>query len=182
MSDNILRRAEQTPAALFAMHATALERKVAARITTSRENVQDACAFAWQQLLTHDVGADYALGWLIVVATREALRLDRRWRAVAPLPVGEDGGERELPSPVDEIASRERWIDSAATLHTAGLSDRQRRMVALQAAGHSYQSIAQQTAATPLTVQRQLLRAHKRIRHAREGGENPRATAFGEQR
>ena len=113
------------------------------------------------------------LGWLFIVATRHALLLSERSQRAAPLPENDDGEPIELIDPLDPIAARERLIDACALLEHARLSDRQRRMVALQAAGHSYQEIAERTGASMLTVQRQLLRAHRRIRQTASGGETP---------
>ncbi len=157
----------QDPSELYRVHARALERKVAAKIQTSHQTVQDACSFAWLQLLTHDVSDEHALGWLVVVAARHALRLHQRSLRTEPLPASEDGEPLELPDPADGIAAREQLIDACALLEHARLTERQRRMVAMQAAGYSVKEISQRTGDSMLTVQRQLLSAHRRIRQVR---------------
>jgi len=156
----VLGRRQPDPSGLYRLHARALERSVAAKVRTSEQNTQDACSFAWMQLLTHTVADEHVLGWLFIVATRHALLLAQRSQRTVPLPESDDGEPIEL-------------IDACALLEHARLSDRQRRMVALQAAGHSYQEIADQTGASTLTVQRQLLRARRRIRQTASGGETP---------
>jgi RNA polymerase sigma factor (sigma-70 family) len=168
-------RQQQDPSALYRLHARALERKVAARIHTSRQNIEDACSFAWLQLLTHDVSDENVLGWLVVVAANQALRLHQRSLRTDRLPEIEDGEAIELPDPADGVVARERLLDACALLDQARLTERQRRLVGLQAAGYSYKEIAQRTGSSLTTVQRQLLRAHGRIRRAGQGGETPRA-------
>ncbi|MGO9958843.1 MAG: hypothetical protein ACLP50_23255, partial [Solirubrobacteraceae bacterium] len=138
----VLGRRQPDPSGLYRLHARALERGVAAKVRTSEQNIQDACSFAWLALLTHTVADEHVLGWLFIVATRQALLLAQRSQRAVPLPESDDGGSIELIDPLDPIAARERLIDACALLEHARLSDRQRRMVALQAAGHSYQEIA----------------------------------------
>jgi RNA polymerase sigma factor (sigma-70 family) len=155
---------------LYRLHARALERNVTATVRTSQQDAQDACSFAWMQLLTHTVTDEHVLGWLFVVATRQALRLAERSQRTVPLPQNDDGEALDLIDPLDWIAARERLIDAGSVLERARLSDRQRRIVAMQAAGLSYKEIAERTGDSILTVQRQLLRAHNRIRKAGAGG------------
>jgi RNA polymerase sigma factor (sigma-70 family) len=164
-------RRGQDPSELYRLHARALERKVAARIHTSHQTVEDACSFAWVQLLTHDVSAENVLGWLLVVAAHQALRLHQRSLRTDSLPETEDGEAIELPDPADGIAARERLIDACALLDQARLTERQRRLVGMQAAGYSHKELSQQTGSSVNTVARQLLRAHRRIRHASQGAE-----------
>ena len=67
-----------------------LERGIERRAHASEQTIEDACSFAWLQLLTHtsiDLGAPTwrALGWLAQTATREAWRLEARRRRDGPL-------------------------------------------------------------------------------------------------
>lgn len=163
---------------LYRRHARALERKVAARIHTTPQNIQDACSFAWMALLTHDVSDENILGWLLVVAAHQALRLHQRSLRTDPLPETPDGAPVQLPDRADRIAARERLIDACALLQTARLSARQRQLVGMQAAGYSHKELSQQTGNTMNTVARQLARAQRRIRNARQQAENGAAAAL----
>lgn len=72
-------------AAMHCEHARQIERRVERRARASPETIEDACSFAWLQLLTHTCIALAApnwraLGWLTQTATREAWRLEARRR------------------------------------------------------------------------------------------------------
>ncbi len=164
---------------LYRSHARALERRVSRRVQTSHQTIEDACSFAWLALLTHTVTDEHVLGWLFVVATREALLLAQRSQRTVPLPQTAGGEPIELLDPLDPIAARERLIDACALLEHAQLSDRQRRIVGMQAAGHSYKTIAEATGDSTLTVERQLLPARRRIRETAGGGETPSPAGSG---
>jgi DNA-directed RNA polymerase specialized sigma24 family protein len=77
---------------LFAEFNDSLMRAVQRRVRTSRDNVEDACAIAWSTFLRRqpDRNRNWR-GWLVTVAVREAIRLDRRDRdEVAILEPGEE--------------------------------------------------------------------------------------------
>ena len=162
-------------AALYLTHQPKLRRQLAAVVNTTPENLEDACMFAWMQLFTHRLDKpDAAGGWLLTVARREAIKLDRRARRNHPLPTLEDGSALEAVDPRDHIAAVELRADAAAIIAAAGLSARGQRLVALQAAGLSYREIAELTGDSQRTVERQLLRAHRKLESARSatGGES----------
>jgi hypothetical protein len=79
-------RAEE--AQLFAEHQATLRARVARRVHTRSANIEEACAFAWLQLVRRRPRRDTALQWLTTVAVHEALRLDRADRHLAPLQAG----------------------------------------------------------------------------------------------
>ncbi|MGH3262908.1 MAG: RNA polymerase sigma factor, partial [Trebonia sp.] len=85
---------------LYARHAAALARIVIGRVSTSRANVEDACAYAWMQMLRHQPARETLLAWLVTTATREAIRLTRR-----------DGREARLDDACDEIPEPAATID-----------------------------------------------------------------------
>ena len=90
-------------AALYVTHQPKLRRQLAAVVNTTPENLEDACMFAWMQLFTHRLDkADAAGGWLLTVARREAIKLDRRARRNHPLPTLEDGSALEA---VDRVTT-----------------------------------------------------------------------------
>jgi DNA-directed RNA polymerase specialized sigma24 family protein len=98
------------------------------------------------------------LGWLWRVAVRETHRLqgvERRQQALH-----EDRSEAR-----DVIGPRQTWLEAVDSLRT--LPRRQRRMLGLRAGGHDYQEIASATGDSSRTIDRQLVRARKRLAAAR---------------
>jgi DNA-directed RNA polymerase specialized sigma24 family protein len=109
---------------LFAELHPTLARQVRRLVRTSEENVQDACSFAFLQLLRYQPSRQSVFPWLRTVAVREAVKLDRRGRRDRRLPAREDGVELE---PFDERADPERWLEALAALEAiaaAGLTAR----------------------------------------------------------
>jgi hypothetical protein len=71
---------------LYAAYHVKLVRKIARDVHTSRDNVEDACAFAWIQFLRHQPDRDRSWeGWLYKVAKHEAFRLTALERREAEL-------------------------------------------------------------------------------------------------
>jgi len=187
----------QQIAELYAREADRLLSAVSGRVTTSADVIEDACSFAWEQLVRHD-NVELSLparpgtsdrpsspvwGWLVTVATREA------WRLAAPdreTPSGGFGpGDGVLfgtmPEPIDPAVSdpadlavqRSDHDDRAADL--AQLKPRERRDLALFAAGLSYREIAAETHSTYTAVNRRINEARAKLaRFAQQrGGEPP---------
>lgn len=65
-------------AELFERHGERLVRLVRSTTGASRQVAEDACSFAWIQLLRRQPERDAVFAWLRVVATREAVRLLKR--------------------------------------------------------------------------------------------------------
>jgi hypothetical protein len=64
-------------------YARALERRVARRARAEPQTLEDACSFAWMQLITHpsidlDGPSCGALAWITQTAVHEAWRLEAR--------------------------------------------------------------------------------------------------------
>src|SRR3954447_4477426 len=78
---------------LYIAHANRLRRIVTANVNTSVANIEDACSFAWLQLVAKDPRRETVFGWLARVAIREAIRLDRR-----------DRGRMSKDDPADYVA------------------------------------------------------------------------------
>lgn len=136
---------------------------------TSPENVEDACSFAFVQLLRHQPNCDSAYAWLVTVAVREAIKLDRQSRRTLPLQTTNGDGDL-VPEPVDRtdtLAIRLEMIAAREAITAARLSSRQARMIALQALGLDYQEIAASIGATTRTVERQILRTRRHLREVR---------------
>ena len=152
---------------LYGALARRLEEKVRFDVDASDSVVDDACQHAWDALLRNreHVRSATALAWLTRTAVREAVRILNREQRYASLddPVllaGGGGVPARSGGPEDEVLQRERIAS------IRGLPRRQQQMVLLQSFGLSYTEIAAHTGCTTRTVERQLLRAKRRVRQA----------------
>lgn len=149
--------------ALFTTQQNTLLGRVRAKVNADLAVAEDACAFAWQQLITHphirvDAPAE-TLAWLTTVAIHEALHVAQRERREDTL---SDTAAQRLPAP-DSV---EDAVFGRARLRALRrLPERQRRLLLLQAAGYSYDELAQATGSTYRTIDRQLRRAQRASRH-----------------
>jgi RNA polymerase sigma factor (sigma-70 family) len=165
-------------AALFLEHQRFLLRVTARRFGGSRELAEDACAFAWLQLLHYQPDREAVVGWLRVVARNEGLRLlrisrrepfleDRPCQRSDPASGEPLDWQELLPVAVDtELAVEARELLRAL----AGLRWHQRTVLTLQLAGYSYKEIAERLGKTYTWVNRHLTegRAELRRRRVRE--------------
>ena len=152
---------------LFQLHHQRLHRTVGARVSAPWATVEDACAFAWLQLVCHQPERGERLfGWLATVAYHEALRLI--------------GLERKA-EPVDDTDLLERSHTDG--LHAealealdclAALPERQRDLLAGVVAGNSYRELVQREASSYTAVNRHLTRARARVREERRRREADR--------
>ena len=85
---------------LFATYAPRLRATVRRMVRTSSENVEDACSFAFLQLLRYQPDRDSVYAWLVKVAAREAVKLDLRTRRTLPLEHN-DGNHDVVSEPAD---------------------------------------------------------------------------------
>ena len=152
-------------AELYRTLAARLERIVRAEVTAPAEVVEDACHHAWTKLINHSerVHRDTALAWLVRTAVREAWKLSRReWRETSLEAATDGAGEasipERLPGPAERVEFRERLAE------LGHLSERQRRLVWLRAAGLSHVEMAAYTGDSVRTVERQIVRATHRMR------------------
>ena len=171
------RRSDQI-AALYAREAATIRRIASRQANVPADVLEDACQTAWMRLCSHsevDVACPAAaVSWLVVTATRVAWRYSR----VRERPVGVDReaefADRELAVAVagatDPLHVVIRRDEARARL--LPLSDRQRRMIALQAAGLSYDEISADTGATRRTVERQILSARHKLAANEVDGKN----------
>lgn len=151
---------------LYAALAVRLHQIVYGRVRAPEPVIEDACQFAWCTLIRHQrsVRRDRALGWLATTASREALRQVRRHRRERSLEQLEEG---IAPVPRANVAAVEELVEQRARLETIGrLPQRQQRLVWLQGLGLSYTEMADREGATTRTIERQLMRAKKRLREA----------------
>jgi len=146
---------------LYQAFAPRLQQIVRVDVRAPDALVEDACQFAWAALLRHAgrVRREAVLSWLATTAVHEAYKLIRRRDRDVSL---DDAGDLALraaaPGPEEVVARRERLRS------IRNLSERQQRLLWLQALGLSYAEMSTHTGATPRTVQRQLLRAKRRMR------------------
>jgi len=146
--------------ALFRCYNDRLLRAVASVADAPHAVVEDACAFAWLQLVRRQPRRDTAYPWLRQVAVREAWRLARRERRDAHLE--EVSGDIDEPwAPVDTLTAVEA---RAALAVLAELPDRQRRYLTLLIAGYRYADIARLSDATYTNVNKHLAGARATIR------------------
>jgi DNA-directed RNA polymerase specialized sigma24 family protein len=153
-------------AAMHGAHARALERRVARRACASApQTIEDACAFAWLQLLTHphvDLSVRRrVLGWLELTATREAWRLDiRRARDGLGSDVAlEDWLDAQTVAGADEVAAQRERLALVDQLPA-----RPRRFLLRQALGRSYLEIAADEDASLTTTNKQIATAKRLLR------------------
>jgi DNA-directed RNA polymerase specialized sigma24 family protein len=166
---------------LYANHHRQLERLVARRADVTRAIVEDACSYAWMQLLTHpdvDLRPPHwrILAWLTQTAVREAWRLTKRsGPMLAPdrLEFVIDERDRLAPSN-DELAELR-----ARLALVRELPERPRRFLLRQMLGYSYDEIAALEGVTRTCTNKQLARAKRLLRQIEQrhnqadaGGEN----------
>lgn len=120
--------------------------------------IEDAVSITWITFMRVQPRRGPELfSWLLRVAEREAWRLGRIAVKIEPA----DAGGVALDDVAATVEARVRVRDAAAAM-----TERQRRMIGLHAAGFRYDEIAALTDATPRTVERQIERGRRRARAA----------------
>lgn len=158
---------------LYRLHHERLARVVRRCVGGPHALIEDACSFAWTQLLCHKPERRPQLfGWLCTVAIHEAYRLSRLDRREDPLDVRVAGRGGDPLFRVELIEDPRAPVEFQLEARTAlacvaELCPRQRDLFALQIAGLSYREIAAATGDSVRTVDRQLRRAHERVRWTR---------------
>lgn len=149
---------------LYAELAPQLLRIVSNNLTAPEGVVEDACQMAWGSFLQtrEPIARGAELGWLVTTATRQALRHLRVLRNEVSF---EEQGEQSdldaqisaVPGPARTVELRERL----AEIHQ--LPVRQQRMLWMHGLGYDYGEISDLTGDSRRTVERQLLRAKRRL-------------------
>jgi DNA-directed RNA polymerase specialized sigma24 family protein len=154
---------------LYRRHHRHLGRTLARHVSGPRELIEDACQFAWLQLIDTQPERDSIFGWLYVVALHEAYRLsvidrrDARLERLRP----EDGSWHDLMA---DARSLDDAIEALEALRALGsLPERRRTDLTLKVAGYSYEEIRAQTPGrTRTNVNKSLAKARARIRRMRQ--------------
>ena len=162
---------------LYVRYATKLCRVVGSRVNTSDANLDDACGYAWTQLIATRPRHDAIFAWLVTVATREAWRLDRLARRAAG--TADDLAAEAVEDPAAQAQPEDRLdldevLDILRTIHP-----RKRRMLALHATGHTYAEIARHYGISAARARELVYRARLQLRDrvdraAGGGGTKPR--------
>jgi len=152
---------------LYELLAKRLEQIVRLDVRAPDVVVEDACQFAWSRLVhhRHRVHRETVMSWLARTAVHEAVKLLRRDRRELSIDGALECGvpmtaASSFPAPHTLLENRERLGELRL------LPTRQQRVVWLHAFGLSYAEIAVHEGCTVRTVERQLLRARRRIRQA----------------
>jgi DNA-directed RNA polymerase specialized sigma24 family protein len=151
---------------LFEEHSARLLSAVSAAVRTSPVNIDDACAFAWLQLLRYQPDHQVTFGWLCKTAIREAIKLDRRARRLVEL---DRLGEHPANDLGHELDRRLELLAAIQTIDEARLRPRERRLVALRGLGYSRRQMSELTGDSFRTLDRQLGRARRKLALARSG-------------
>jgi RNA polymerase sigma factor (sigma-70 family) len=155
---------------IYLGNAVRVRRLVRRRVRAPEPVIEDACQTAWTRLVRdrRRVCADKAVPWLVTTAVREAVRLTRRGRREVFLEeLLDDNGDlaEDTGAPgLQEVAEDHARLDAVRLL-----PERQQRLVWLQALGWSYTEMAEQTGTTTRTIDRQLVRARRRLAVCSEG-------------
>jgi RNA polymerase sigma-70 factor (ECF subfamily) len=156
--------------ALYRAHNTRLLRLIAHDVSARPQVIEDACAFAWAELLARQPERTSIVGWLRVVALREAIRLAQCDRATVPMGAIDPGRLPDWPRPTS--CPPANATDHCCALEALGavadLPERKRAFLTLKVAGYSYDEIASQLDVSWRTVDRQLGRARTALRAARD--------------
>lgn len=151
---------------LYTEHAVPLARSVRRAVNTSDAIIEDACQFAWTQLLRHQPDRDYVYGWLRTTAIREAWLLSARERRTVSLdlPGGEAASTWTLADAIPGT-SVDLELDAREALRAvAGLRDNQRYALSRLIAGLSYAEIQAEAGLSYRQVDRHLARARAALR------------------
>lgn len=157
---------------LFAKHHEGLLRSVKRAVGAPEALIEDACQFAWTQLIrTQPERGPRLFGWLRTVAIHEAYRLSRTQRRDTALEelAAPDGNGGSSPDGWETLIEGGVDLDShleakRALSILASLPERQRRYLTLLVAGYRYQEIVRLTGATYTNVNKHLTRARARVR------------------
>lgn len=152
-------------ARLYLQLARPLQRCVGAVVHAPMPVIEDACQFAWSQLVGHHdrVQPEAVAGWLTKTATREAIRISRACEREVSLEAESELRGDWLAGPAGsepgEVVERQEILARVRELPA-----RQQRILWMKALGLSRTEVAAHERCTNRTVERQLERARGRLR------------------
>jgi RNA polymerase sigma factor (sigma-70 family) len=156
-------------AAFYAEEHKRLRHTVLREVSAPALAVEDACQSAWEALIRRpDIALDHrGFSWLVRVAVSRVWRESARQRhgpsIVADALIAELGNRSEEAwDPLERCLARERHEHRVKRL--LALNNRERQFLALQALGLDYREISARTGSSLRTVERQLLRAKRKLR------------------
>ena len=154
--------------ALFERYERRLRVATRLAVNTSPDIVDDACAFAWMALITHQPRRETVFPYLKTIARNEALRLDGLARALKPI-AGELEHDEEHPIGARVPAARHRTAEASQQIlelkeRLAVLPEREREAVFLSAAGWRYTDVAERLGISTTRVNQLVSRASLRMR------------------
>jgi RNA polymerase sigma factor (sigma-70 family) len=164
-------------AELYERNAGQVRRQVRSGVTACDAVIDDACQFAWSRLVHRRdrIRGDSVVPWLVTTAVHEAFKLIRRdsrdlsLEILIEQPEDVAGARPEtdhaLSLPISATVRSPEWIvEQRLQLEALGrLPERQRRLLWLQGLGFSYAEMADRTGDTERTVERQLIRARRKL-------------------
>ena len=150
-------------ARLFEQHGGQLRAVVAQHVRTSAANVEDACGFAWLQLVRHRPLKRTAFAWLCTTAIREATKLHRKTSRLVDLDEVVDAAIDARHGPDDRL----ELIAAGEQIRGARLRPREERLLGLRVAGYSRKQMAALTGDSHRTIDRQLVRAQRKLHDTR---------------
>src|SRR3981081_4472620 len=92
----LVARERRDEADLFRRHDSKLRATVRREVRTSPANIEDACAFAWLQLVRRRPRREAALAWLVRTGCRESVTLGTRDRRAVHLDCEEAVSVRDV--------------------------------------------------------------------------------------
>jgi RNA polymerase sigma factor (sigma-70 family) len=141
-------------AELFKRHGDELVRIVRGAIAAPWQIVEDACSFAWLELLRLQPERGAIVGWLRVVATNEVLRLLKGQARYAEF---DEDDAKSAPSHADNGTDLQLALEARQALEqTAALTPQQVRIFSLHVAGLTYDEICAATGYSPRQVDRHM--------------------------
>ena len=154
-------------AELFEQYAKKLVRVVRGTLRVQRDIAEEACAFAWLQLLRTQPERDLIFAWLRVVAIHEAFRLLRAQGRTATLDLSTET-EFVVSHPADRRADTDLIVEVRQALEQLhGLTHQQARIFVLHLAGLSYDEIGAATGYSWTQINRHMGRARRNLRQGR---------------
>jgi DNA-directed RNA polymerase specialized sigma24 family protein len=152
--------------ALYLQYSGPLRRAVRRAVNASDATIEDACQFAWTQLLRRQPARPHVFGWLRTTAVREAWALSAGETRCTSLDIT-IGEREESTSVVEAVAGTdiELTLDARNVLRAiARLRPKHRYAISRLAAGLSYEEIQAESGLSYTQVNRHLARARAALR------------------